>query len=83
MRVSHSHFKLPFSHADFFLSSTSIIPSPSCSPGYLAVVPGEGMPSTKQPSQRGDLRLTLQVVFPRDLSTQQKRDLQRVLAGSS
>ena len=55
-------------------------------PGYVKVVHGEGMPSTKTgggsaPVARGDLRLTLRVRFPQDLSAQQKKDVRKALAG--
>jgi len=55
-------------------------------PGYVKVVHGEGMPSTKTgggsaPVARGDLRLTLRVRFPQELSAQQKKDMRTALAG--
>jgi DnaJ-class molecular chaperone len=53
------------------------------SPGYVKVVHGEGMPSTKAPGTKGDLKLNLTVKFPQDLSIQQKKDVRRVLTGSS
>lgn len=44
------------------------------------VVPGEGMPLTKSPGSRGNLRIKFDVVFPRTLSDQQKASLRQVLA---
>lgn len=43
------------------------------------VVAGEGMPLTKAPGQRGNLRIKFEPVFPRALSDQQKAALQQVL----
>lgn len=55
---------------------TSII-----SPSYEHVVPGEGMPITRDPSIRGDLRIKFEVKFPSRLSPQQRADLKSVLGG--
>jgi DnaJ-class molecular chaperone len=52
------------------------------SPGYVKVVQGEGMPSTKAGVANGDLKLRLSVVFPHELSIAQKKELKQVLAGA-
>lgn len=49
------------------------------SPGYVKVVPGEGMPLSKSPSRRGDLRIKFNVVFPSTLTRAQKDQLKTVL----
>ncbi|PSC70447.1 dnaJ-like protein subfamily B member 1-like [Micractinium conductrix] len=49
------------------------------SPQLEKVVPGEGMPLTKHPGQKGNLRLRFEVIFPRQLSDQQKAALRQVL----
>ncbi|XP_027362361.1 dnaJ homolog subfamily B member 1-like [Abrus precatorius] len=48
-------------------------------PGYELVVPNEGMPITKEPGKKGNLRIKFGVVFPPNLTTQQKYDLRRIL----
>lgn len=40
--------------------------------GYTKVVPGEGMPISKDPSQKGDLVITFDIVFPKSLSPEKK-----------
>ena len=52
----------------------------SPSPGYVKVVVGEGMPSTKAPGTKGDLKLILTVRFPSDLTTTQKKEIRSVLS---
>lgn len=49
-------------------------------PGYEIVVPNEGMPITKEPSKKGNLRIKFDVMFPSKLTTQQKCDLRRILS---
>jgi DnaJ family protein B protein 4 len=43
------------------------------------VIPGEGMPISKQPGTKGDLHVTFEVVMPTNLTPQQKAELKRVL----
>ena len=50
-------------------------------PGYQKLIPGEGMPSSKNPQLRGDLRLKFQIAFPRTLQPTQKQAVSRALAG--
>jgi DnaJ-class molecular chaperone len=47
------------------------------------VVPGEGMPiSKKGATSRGDLRIKFDIVFPRQLTTQQQTGLRQYLPAS-
>lgn len=43
------------------------------------VVCGEGMPLTRTPEQRGNLRIRFEVLFPRQLNEMQKTMLRQVL----
>ncbi|KAJ9677309.1 hypothetical protein PVL29_022351 [Vitis rotundifolia] len=52
-------------------------------PGYEMVVPNEGMPISKEPSRKGNLRIKFDVKYPSRLTSEQKSDLKRVLGGSS
>ena len=49
------------------------------SPSAEKVVPGEGMPLTKHPGQRGNLRIRFEVLFPRQLNDGQRAILRQVL----
>lgn len=49
-------------------------------PGYQLVVPNEGMPISKEPGKKGNLRIKFDVMFPSRLTTQQKYDLKRILS---
>ncbi|XP_061346197.1 uncharacterized protein LOC133291875 isoform X4 [Gastrolobium bilobum] len=51
------------------------------SPGYEFVVANEGMPKTKEPGHRGDLRIKFEVKFPTKLTTEQRAGLKRALGG--
>ncbi|KAM7250966.1 hypothetical protein ACFE04_022849 [Oxalis oulophora] len=50
-------------------------------PGHEMVIVNEGMPISKEPSKRGDLRIKFDVVFPSRLSSDQKSDLKKILGG--
>ncbi|XP_010503412.1 PREDICTED: dnaJ homolog subfamily B member 1-like isoform X3 [Camelina sativa] len=52
-------------------------------PDHEIVVPNEGMPISKEPGKKGNLRLKLSVRYPTRLTTEQKSDLKRVLGGVS
>lgn len=52
-------------------------------PGQEVVITGEGMPISKEPKKRGNLRIKFDVKFPSRLSEDQKSDLRRVLGRSS
>ncbi|KAI7985704.1 hypothetical protein LOK49_LG14G00800 [Camellia lanceoleosa] len=52
-------------------------------PGYEVVISNEGMPISKEPRRKGNLRIKFDVKYPSRLSTEQKSELKRVLGGSS
>jgi DnaJ-class molecular chaperone len=49
------------------------------SPGYQKVIPGEGMPFSKEPGKRGDLVLRFKIIFPDYVSDQKKAELKKLL----
>lgn len=51
------------------------------SPSYVKILPGEGMPMSKTPGARGDLKIKFNIRFPKALSAEQQRGLQSILAG--
>ncbi|RDX89553.1 DnaJ-like subfamily B member 1, partial [Mucuna pruriens] len=48
-------------------------------PGAEVVVANEGMPISKEPGRKGNLRIKLEVKYPSSLTPEQKSDLRRVL----
>ncbi|XWS37428.1 hypothetical protein CRYUN_Cryun19dG0042100 [Craigia yunnanensis] len=52
-------------------------------PGAEVVVPNEGMPISKEPGRKGNLRIKLDVKYPSRLTTEQKSELRRVLGSVS
>ncbi|TKY58786.1 DnaJ-like subfamily B member 13 [Spatholobus suberectus] len=50
--------------------------------GYVLVVPNEGMPISKEPGKKGNLRIKFDVMFPSRLTTQQKYELKRILSNT-
>lgn len=48
-------------------------------PTVTRVLPGEGMPISKQPGKKGDMHVNLEVEFPKSLTPQQKAALKQVL----
>ncbi|CAN7021999.1 hypothetical protein IGI04_023163 [Brassica rapa subsp. trilocularis] len=52
-------------------------------PEHEIVVPNEGMPISKEPGKKGNLRLKLNVRYPSKLTAEQKSELKRVLGGVS
>ena len=50
-------------------------------PDHEIVVPNEGMPISKEPGKKGNLRLKLNVRYPSKLTAEQKSELKRVLGG--
>ncbi|CAA7031211.1 unnamed protein product [Microthlaspi erraticum] len=52
-------------------------------PDQEIVVPNEGMPISKEPGKKGNLRLKLSVRYPSKLTAEQKSELKRVLGGVS
>merc|ERR1712028_152528 len=49
------------------------------SPGYRKVIGGEGMPLSKDPSQRGDMHITFDISFPAYLSEEKREQLKTLL----
>ncbi|KAF8080823.1 hypothetical protein N665_0920s0006 [Sinapis alba] len=52
-------------------------------PDHEIVVPNEGMPISKEPGKKGNLRLKINVRYPLKLTAEQKSELKRVLGGVS
>lgn len=52
-------------------------------PKYVLVVPNEGMPISKEPGKKGNLRIKFDVLFPSRLTSQQKYELKRILSNST
>ncbi|WCJ21774.1 DNAJ heat shock family protein [Euphorbia peplus] len=50
-------------------------------PGHEIVIPNEGMPISKEPHKKGNLRIKFDISFPSKLTAEQKSDLKRVLGG--
>ncbi|XP_076943228.1 uncharacterized protein LOC143613405 [Bidens hawaiensis] len=51
-------------------------------PGYELTIANEGMPISKDPRKRGNLRIKFDVRYPLRLTAEQNSDLKRVLDGS-
>ncbi|XP_028763385.1 dnaJ homolog subfamily B member 1-like [Neltuma alba] len=51
-------------------------------PGAEIVVPSEGMPISKEPGKKGNLRIKFEVKYPSRLTPEQKSELIRVLGGN-
>ncbi|OEL38106.1 DnaJ-like protein subfamily B member 13 [Dichanthelium oligosanthes] len=49
-------------------------------PTYEEVVPGEGMPITREPPKKGNLRIKFQIKFPTNLTADQKAGIQQLLS---
>ncbi|KAJ8267027.1 hypothetical protein GJAV_G00137470 [Gymnothorax javanicus] len=49
-------------------------------PNYHKVVPGEGMPLSDNPGQRGDLILQFDILFPEKLSSEKKKLIKQALS---
>ncbi|ONK73201.1 uncharacterized protein A4U43_C04F28320 [Asparagus officinalis] len=52
-------------------------------PGYEKVIQGQGMPIANEKGQRGDLRIKFQIVFPTQLSSEQKSSIVEILKGAT
>jgi DnaJ-class molecular chaperone len=51
-------------------------------PGYERIVKGEGMPISKAPGSKGNLRIKFNVQFPsKQLNEEERRQLETLLAG--
>jgi len=51
-------------------------------PGYEKVIGGEGMPIPEQKGARGDLKVKFEIVFPKELTDEQRAGLAEILRGS-
>ncbi|KAF9606266.1 hypothetical protein IFM89_024087 [Coptis chinensis] len=51
-------------------------------PGFEMVIPGEGMPISKEPGKKGNLRIKFDIKFPSRLTAEQKSSLIKVLGES-
>ncbi|KVI06374.1 dnaJ homolog subfamily B member 1-like [Cynara cardunculus var. scolymus] len=51
-------------------------------PGTEITVPNEGMPISKEPRKKGNVRIKFDVRYPSRLTSEQKSELKRVLGGS-
>jgi len=59
---------------------TLAIPCPEVvAPGYEKAIPGEGMPLSKKPDQRGDLVIRFHIIFPEYLPEDKKQSLRMLL----
>lgn len=52
-------------------------------PGAEVVVPNEGMPISREPGKKGNLRIQIDVRYPSRFTSEQKSELRRVLGGVS
>lgn len=52
------------------------------SPSYEKIVAGEGMPLSKEPFNKGNLRIKFSIKFPRMLTWEQKNELKKFLPAS-
>ncbi|KAF2316000.1 hypothetical protein GH714_040795 [Hevea brasiliensis] len=50
-------------------------------PGAEVLVPNEGMPISREPGKKGNLRIKIDVRYPSRLTSEQKSELRRVLGG--
>jgi DnaJ homolog subfamily B member 13 len=50
-------------------------------PGYEKVVRGEGMPIVEQRGARGDLKVKFEIVFPKELTDEQRAGIADILKG--
>ena len=48
-------------------------------PSVVKVVRGEGMPISKSPGLKGDLRISFDVQFPKSLTEEQKQGVRQLL----
>ena len=50
------------------------------SPKYVKVLVGEGMPLSKSPASKGDLKIKFDIRFPKELSGEQREALKSCLS---
>eukprot|EP00940_MAST-03C_sp_MAST-3C-sp2_P000365 g365.t1 len=83
----HMHHKVPLLKAltgftmeiETLDKRTLKLSVPRVFPETTRIVSGEGMPSRKHPGTRGNLVISFEIVHPKELSTQQKAALKRIL----
>lgn len=51
-------------------------------PTYVKVLVGEGMPLSKSPNSKGDLKIKFDIRFPKELSGEQREALKSCLSGA-
>ncbi|KAF8405704.1 hypothetical protein HHK36_007781 [Tetracentron sinense] len=51
-------------------------------PGYEKIIPDQGMPNPKEQGRRGDLRIKFLIIFPKQLSDEQRTDILNLLQDS-
>ncbi|KAF9677936.1 hypothetical protein SADUNF_Sadunf08G0159800 [Salix dunnii] len=51
-------------------------------PGHEVLISNEGMPVSKEPNKRGNLRIKFDITFPSRLTAEQKSDLKKTLGAS-
>lgn len=52
-------------------------------PGYQKIIPGQGMPNSKEDGKRANMKLTFLVDFPKHLTRQQRSDIISILHASN
>ncbi|XP_060673447.1 uncharacterized protein LOC132803833 [Ziziphus jujuba] len=52
-------------------------------PGYEKIIPGQGMPNSKDEGKRANMKLTFLVDFPKQLTDQQRSDIISILQDSN
>ncbi|XP_040870614.1 uncharacterized protein [Glycine max] len=52
-------------------------------PGFEKIIPGQGMPISREPGKRGDLKITFLVEFPTKLTGNQRSEVVRILQNST
>ena len=48
-------------------------------PHYVKVIRGEGMPVSKYPGQKGDMKIKFDIKFPRIVTDEKKNQLKQIL----
>jgi len=70
-------FSITFTHLDnhkFTLTRKDVTP-----PGFVQVIPDEGMPVHEMPSNKGNLYVTYEIIFPQIITQAQKDAFSRLL----
>lgn len=51
-------------------------------PKYVKILVGEGMPLSKSPASKGDLKIKFDIRFPKELSAEQREGLKSCLSAA-